>query len=387
MFNTLGMSTTCVLGGGLVGAVMAQDLARDPGRHVRLVDASKSALEATSRVNRAIEAIQADLSDPDEVSRQVSDADLVLGAMPSRVGFAALEAIIRAGKPFCDITFMAENAWSLDALARDHQVVAVVDCGVAPGMSNLLAGMAARRLDPCRSITIQVGGMAVNPEPPWVYKAAFSPSDVLEEYVRPARVVRGGRVCTVPALSDPLFVDFPGVGRLESFTTDGLRSLTETLDVPDMVERTMRFPGHRDLVWSLREAGLLSEEPIEVGGRKVVPRNVTAAAIFPAWTLGPDEADLIAMRVAATGDLDGVPVRLVTDLLDRRDPETGWTAMARTTGFPATIVARMIESGVIAQPGVYAPERLAQDDEVLETLWRELSARGVVYDERIESDA
>ncbi len=375
------MKKTVVLGGGMVGAVMALDLALETDRAVTLFDVDQKKLDDAKGQNPALAVEVADLSSPSTVASIASEADLVLGALPSRFGFEALKAVISTGKPYCDITFMPEDAWHLDALAKESGTVAVVDCGVAPGMSNLLAGVAARRLSPCRSIVIRVGGLPIARHLPWQYKAGFSPYDVIEEYLRPARIVEHGEVVMKEALSEPVLIDFAEVGTLEAFNTDGLRSLTETLDVPHMLEQTMRYPGHRELVWALRETGLLSEEPVEVNGASVSPRDVTCRVLFPKWTYEPGEADLTVMRVEGVGDHDGVPTRLTWDLYDELDPETNWTSMARTTAFPATIMARMIESGIVSTPGVHPPENLAGDDRVLDTLLAGLAARGVRYRE------
>jgi lysine 6-dehydrogenase len=370
------MKKTIVLGGGMVGAVMALDLASDPDRSVVLVDLDSPRLEAAKRQNDRLEVKKADLSDPAVVRGLAEEADLVLGALPSRV----LDASHKAR--YC---YREPHRWLLDEAAKASGTVAVVDCGVAPGMSNLLAGLAAERLTPCRSIVIRVGGLPVARRLPWQYKAAFSPYDVVEEYLRPARIVENGKIVVREALSEPVLVDFSETGQLEAFNTDGLRSLTETLDVPSMLEQTMRYPGHRDLVWALRESGLLSDEPITVAGTQVTPRDVTCRALFPLWTYEPGEADLTIMRVEGEGDLSGEPTTLTWDLYDELDPKSGWTSMARTTAFPATIMARMIESGLVNEPGVHPPELLAGNEEVVQTMFRELQARGITYRERVES--
>ncbi|MCP4758994.1 MAG: saccharopine dehydrogenase [Planctomycetes bacterium] len=378
------MKQTIVLGGGMVGAVMAMDLAADADREVTLCDVDEARLTAAKARCPAIRVQQADLSSPERVRSLAAEADMVLGALPSRFGFGTLQAVIDAGKPYCDISFMPQDAWRLDEAAKASGTIAVVDCGVAPGMSNLLAGVAARRLSPCRSVTIRVGGLPVVRQLPWQFKAAFSPYDVIEEYVRPARIVEHGKVVVREALSDPVLIDFLETGTLEAFNTDGLRSLTETLSIPNMLEQTMRYPGHRDLAWALRETGLLSEQPMDVNGVSVTPREITCRALFPKWTYEEGEVDLTVMRVEAEGDLNGVSTRLWWDLYDELDPETGWTSMSRTTAFPATIMARMIEAGIVTNPGVHPPECLAGDDRVLETLFRELTARGVTYREHSE---
>ncbi len=379
------MTKVVVLGGGMVGSVIARDLAADPDLSVTLADVDGDRLEVTRDASTdQLEIAVADCSDPAVVASLCDEHEMVVGAMPGRFGFGALRAVIESGRNFCDISFMPEDAWDLDELARSHGSVCVVDMGVAPGMSNLLGGCAAARLDPCRTVDIYVGGIPADPKPPFEYKAGFSPADVLEEYVRPARMVDDGDIVVLEALSEPELIDFPGVGTLEAFNTDGLRSLAERVDVPRMREKTMRYPGHREVMLQMREAGFLSEEPIRVGDLEVVPRDLAAALLFPHWTYEEGEADLTAMRVEATGDQSGRPVRLRWDLLDYYDPATGFSSMARTTAFPCSIMTRLIIKGVVDTPGVHPPEEFARREDVLQALFDGLEARGVRYTETIE---
>lgn len=374
------MPRAIVLGAGMVGSVMAADLARDAAFRVTCADAREDTLAiARRRAGGAIDTVVADLSDPDRVRALVTNYDIVLGALSSRIALGALGGVIQAGKPCVDISFMAEDPRTLHELACARGACVVVDCGVAPGMSNILAGIAARRLDPCDSIAIYVGGLPARPEPPFDYKAAFSPADVIEEYTRPSRLVENSAIVVRPALSEPEPLDFEGVGTLEAFNTDGLRSLVDTLRVPFMKEKTLRYPGHIDLMRAFREAGLFSKTPIRVGNQNVVPLDVTSALLFPAWAYQPGEADFTVMRVIATGRLDAAPARLQWDLHDDFDTNTGFTSMARTTAFPASIVARFIASGRFNEPGVHPPEKLAADDALVENLMNELARRGVRY--------
>jgi saccharopine dehydrogenase-like NADP-dependent oxidoreductase len=372
-------SKTLVLGAGLVGRIIALDLAADVGREVTVVDMDDARLQAVTDHGGLLKAHKADCADADAIGALCASHELVVGALPSRLGLQTLETVIRSGRPFCDISFMAEDARVLSDLAVKHGVTAVVDCGVAPGMSNLLAGEAVRRLSPCRSITIRVGGLPVDRSGPWGYKAPFSPYDVIEEYLRPARLVRSGSIVTRDALTEPVTIDYPHVGLLEGFNTDGLRSLADTLDVPEMTEQTLRYPGYRDAIVLLRESGLLDETPIEVDGVMVTPRSLTCAKLFPLWTYAPGEADLTFMRVEAEGDLDGVATHVQWDLYDEFDPASGYLSMARTTGFPATIMARAIESGMVCRPGVHPPELLADIPGLLAHLFECMATRGVHY--------
>jgi saccharopine dehydrogenase-like NADP-dependent oxidoreductase len=378
------MTKAIVLGAGMVGRVIAADLAEDPAFSVTIADVSEdnlaqAAAHAQGRAVNRITTTRADLSDAAVIKRLVEPFDIVLGALASHIGLNALRAVIEAGKDFCDISFMAEDALELDALAKEHSVTAVVDCGVAPGMSNLLAAHGARLLDTCDTIDIVVGGLPVERTWPFEYKAGFSPADVIEEYVRPARYVVNHELVTREALSEPELIDFAGIGTLEAFNTDGLRSLADTLDVPNMKEKTLRYPGHIELMRVLRETGLFSHDPIEAGGVKVRPIDVISALMFPKWTYEEGEADLTVMRVAVDGTKNGAPAHHQWDLLDYFDPETKRTSMARTTAFPCAIIARKIAAGEIDQPGVNPPEKLAHIKGLVDHVLAEHERRGVVY--------
>lgn len=379
------MARAVVLGAGMVGAVVAADIAADDRFEVTIADRSDDHLaRAAARCAGRARTVVADLADPAVVKRLAGEADLVLGALASHIGYAALEAVIDAGTPYSDISFMAENALDHDAKATAAGVTCVVDIGVAPGMSNLLAGAAAHRMDQCDRIEIYVGGLPVERRWPFQYKAGFAPADVIEEYTRPSRIVERGQVVVRPALTEPELMDFPRIGTLEAVNTDGLRTLADTLDVPNMVEKTLRYPGHYELMRVFRETGLFSKEPIEVGGQRVVPLEVTSALMFPKWTYEEGERDLTVMAVIAEGVLGGKPTRLRWDLYDEYDPEQKATSMSRTTAFPCAIVARLIHEGKITTPGVLPGERLGAMPGVLETVLEELGKRGVRYTETVE---
>lgn len=373
-----------VLGAGLVGATMARDLAADESLDVTVADVSErnlARLSATPNLTRS----QADLGSADAVRKLISPFDLVVGAMPSMLGFMVLRTVIESGKPFSDISFMAEDAMELDALAKQHNVTAVVDCGVAPGLANLIIGDCARRLDVTENVTFYVGGLPKNPTWPFQYKAPFAPSDVLEEYTRPARLKENGLVVAKPALSEPEILEFPQAGKLEAFNTDGLRSLLKTIDCPNMKEKTLRYPGHIELMRVFRETGLFRKDEIEVRGQKVRPLDVTSKLMFPMWELQPNEPEFTVMRVIVEGRRGTSRTRYTYDLFDENDPATGAHSMARTTGFPCAIVARMILRGEIKEKGVLPPELLGKTPGMLDAVLNELSKRGVTLTNREEA--
>lgn len=369
------MSEIVVLGGGLVGRVMALDLAREPDFHVTVADRDEAVL-ARLRAE-GLFAVPLDLTDDEAVRKVIAHADVVVGSAPGHMGFRILKLVIEAGKPYADIAFMGEDFLELDALAKARGVTAVVDCGVAPGLSNLLCGRAEHEFDSVERMLILVGGLPKRRLWPFEYRVVFSGVDVIEEYLRPARWVENGALVTKPALTDIEPVDLPRVGTVEAFNTDGLRSLAQTLHAPNMKEKTLRWPGHVEKMRMLRETGFLSLEPIAVGPARVRPYDVTTKLLFDAWRLPEGEIDLTVMRIEAEGTVGGRRATWTWDLYDEADPATGFHSMARTTGFPCAIVARMLARGELAKPGVNPPELLAGDDRLFEKMMAELEVRGV----------
>jgi len=372
-----------ILGAGLVGGPMARDLASDKDLKVTAVDVSPKALARLQKF-RGIKTVQEDLSDARNVKKIVRDADLVISAVPGFLGFKTLRSVLEEGKNVVDIAFFPEDPFSLNKLARSKGAVAVVDCGVAPGMSNVLAAYAMKKLDRTESITIYVGGLPEIREYPYEYKAVFSPHDVIEEYVRPARYVENGRVVTRPALSDPEFLTFPGIGTLEAFNTDGLRTMARTLKVPNMKEKTLRYPGHIEKMAVLRETGFFDTEEVVVKGTRIRPLDFTAEILFPKWKLQEGEADITVMKVIVEGRKNRKPLRISYDLFDRYDERTGIHSMARTTGYTATTVARMIARRMYRKTGISAPEFIGQSVRCVKYLLNSLAERGVVYRESKE---
>ena len=379
-----------VLGAGMVGSVAAADLAATPGFEVTVADTERKSLaRARTRSGGKVRTLTADAGGAAKAAALVrrTKADLVLGALPSRFGFDVMGGVISAKRPYVDISFMPEDFREHDRAARRAGVPVVADCGVAPGMSNMLAGWAARTLERCHTIEIMVGGLPRTRHWPWQYKAPFSHHDVIEEYVRPSRMVENGKIVVREALSEPELVTVPGVGTLEAFYTDGLRSLADTLKVPNMREKTMRWPGHAELMRTLRHLGLFSHEPVDVAGRKVRPIDLTAKLLFPRWTYEEGEPDITVMSVRAWGTRDGREVRLAWTLHDELDRATGFPSMSRTTAFPATSVLRQIAAGKVRTPGVHAPEALAGMRGVLDAVLADLRARGVEYRPWMETAA
>lgn len=374
------MKRVSVLGCGLVGSVIAKDLAGDPDLSVTVYDASERSLTRAAGTPR-LTAKVASLGNPEAIAAAIRDADVVVGAVPGFLGRQMLTAVIDAGKPIADISFAPEDPLDLDARAKASGSTAVVDCGVSPGMSNFAAGRALGELDRIDTLTIYVGGLPRARRWPYEYGIVFSATDVIEEYTRPARLMRDGNIVTRPALSEVEQLDFAEVGTLEAFLTDGLRTLLTTIPARNMEEKTLRYPGHADRMRMLRETGFFRDDPIEINGVPVAPRAVSEALLFSRWHLAPGEEEFTVLRVAAEGISGNARRRLEFDLFDRTDAATQTTSMARTTGFPCALVARMLANGRYARPGVAGLEELARNEAASESLVASLRERGIAWRE------
>jgi len=372
-----------VLGAGLVGAPIAIDLAKDSEFAVSVTDLSNQMLSKFNE-QHPIKLIQSDLSNPEVVKAMVNDFDIVVNAVPGFMGFQTLKNIIEAGKDVIDIAFFPEDPFELDKLAKEKSVTAIVDCGVAPGMSNILVGYVDSLLDKTEKVLIYVGGLPENREWPYEYKAPFSPIDVIEEYTRPARYVENGQLVVRPALSEPELIDFPEVGTLEVFNTDGLRSLAKTINAPNMKEKTMRYPGHIEKMRMLRETGFFSKDEIDINGIKICPIDLTSKLLFPKWEYSKGEVDITVMRVMVEGVKSGQRLRYRYDLIDRYDPVTETLSMARTTGYTATMAVRLLANEMYSRKGLSVPEFIGRHPKCVEFLLSGLKDRGVVYGETID---
>ncbi|MGH7477414.1 MAG: saccharopine dehydrogenase C-terminal domain-containing protein [Longimicrobiales bacterium] len=367
-----------VLGAGRVGAAIARDLAADPDFAVTVADRSEAALARVAD-RASVRTQRIDLMDARALATAARAHDLVVGAVPGSMGFATLRTVIGTGTDTVDISFFEEDALELDALARERGVRALVDCGLAPGCSNLILGHLEATLDDTERFVCVVGGLPVHRSWPFEYKAPFSPADVLEEYTRPARLRRDGRDITLPALSELELIDFPEVGTLEAFNTDGLRTLLRTARTPTMAEKTLRYPGHAELMRIFRETGFFDTEPVALEYSRIVPRQLTARLLFDAWRFAEGEEDLTIMRAEVIGRAAGERVRHTFELFDRYDRQTGVSSMARTTGYTCTAMVRLLADDRFTDAGVAPPELVARVPGCFDYILDHLRRRAVTF--------
>ena len=365
-----------VLGAGMVGRVIAKDLQKN--HQVTSFDINEKNLLSLKQIP-GITCKQADLSAYDAYATMLSGFDLVVSAVPGFMGYKTLESIIKCGKDVVDISFFPENALDLHDLAISKNVTAIVDCGVAPGMSNLILGYYDTQMT-ISSFECMVGGLPKKRIKPFEYKAPFSPIDVLEEYTRPARYVEHGEIVTRPALSDAELIDFEKVGTLESFNTDGLRSILHTMKhIPDMKEKTLRYPGHIQLIQSLLKAGFLDNKPIECNGQLIRPVDFTSALLFNQWKLEEGEAEFTIMKIVIRGTKNEKPMQVEYFLYDEYDMATKASSMSRTTGYTCTSAVNMVSEKVFSSKGVFPPELIGKDKRCFEYIMAYLQERHVTY--------
>lgn len=371
------MKKIIVLGCGLVGKAIAVDLCKD--YDVCVSDINPTSLEEAKQ-NYDLKIILSDLSRKENVINLIKDFDLVICALPGFIGFQTLKSIIEAEKNVVDISFFAEDPFELDELAKNKNVTAVVDCGVAPGSSSIILGYHNKRMK-IDSFECYVGGLPLKPIMPFQYKAPFSPTDVIEEYLRDARMIEGGKVAVKKALSGAEIIDFPQVGKLEAFYTDGLRSLIKTMNIPDMKEKTLRYPGHINIIKLLKDIGFFSSEVIDINGMKIKPVDVSSKILFSHWKLEKDEKEFTILRLIIRGE--GKEIQY--DLFDEYDEPTKTTSMARTTGYTCNAVARLVVEGEFLRKGICPPELVGEDENCFEKIMLYLKERKIIYTSHVKN--
>lgn len=370
------MKKITVLGAGMVGGIIAIDLSKN--YEVTLVDLSSEHLNS-ARTKAKLKTKVADLSSSEAIKNVVKNADLVVGAVPGFMGFEMLKSVIEAGKNIADISFSEQNPMELDSLAKENGVTAIVDCGVAPGMSNLILGYHNERME-IESFVCYVGGLPVKRTLPFEYKAPFSPIDVIEEYNRPARFIENGKIVTKEALTDSEFLEFDEIGTLEAFNTDGLRTLLDTIKIPNMKEKTLRYPTHIQKIKMLKEMGFFSSKSLTLkSGLEIKPLEFSSELILPQWKLHPEEDEFTVMKIVISGFQNKVSKTLTYNLLDRFDKKTKTSSMARTTGFTCSASANLILNCIFKEKGVFPPELVGKNKKCFDYVLKYLSKRNVNY--------
>ncbi len=372
------MSKIIVLGAGMVGSAMAIDLSEL--HDVTLTDLNEKRLAHVNQKCNSLQILQLDVCNHLQLKNAIQNSDLVICAVPGFLGFETLKQIILAGKNVVDISFFPENAFDLNELAVQQNVTAIVDCGVAPGMGNIILGYYNEKLK-LTDFECLVGGLPKIKKWPFCYKAPFSPIDVIEEYTRPARYVENGNIITREPLTDCEFVEFDNIGTLESFNSDGLRSIIFTMPhIINRKEKTLRYPGHVEYVRVLKESGFFSNDKMMVNGIAISPLDFTSKILFNEWKLGENEEEFTVMRITLKGtNENGEMVEIIYNLFDEYCSKTQTSSMARTTGYTATAVANLCLEGLFVNKGIFPPELVGKHENCFNYIMNYLNERGVFY--------
>jgi lysine 6-dehydrogenase len=373
-----------VLGAGLQGAACAYDLLQQPSVSEVLI-ADREFTHVPKFFQQSLEhprlrRLTLDATDAAAARQAMDGVTAVCCALPYYFNLGMTRMAIDAGAHFADLggnTEIVARQKALDPDARAKGVTVVPDCGLAPGMVNILAQMGIDRCDETQSVRIYVGGLPQHPEGVLKYQVVYSLEGALDYYTSLSWILRNGKRTTIEALSEvePVAFDAP-LGELEAFhTAGGLSTMAHRYEgkIPTMEYKTLRYPGHARLMSAIRELGLIDPTPVDVKGVRVSPRDV-AAKVMTQRLLKPESPDLVALRVVVEGTKAGKPVRHVWEMVDRYDPKTGISAMERTTGFSLAITALMQAAGQVKPAGVHTPDECIPGDAYV----AELARRGVM---------
>lgn len=347
-----------VLGAGRIGSLVSLELSKS--HDVAVADLSSRALEP---LKRRVSTVVTDLSSEERLSELVREFELVVNALPGKLGYSVLKTCIKARRDIVDVSFMPEDPLQLRDLAASTGVTAVVDAGFAPGLSNIVVGRIQSELGSLGKVEINVGGLPKEPRPPLYHAILFSPVDLVDEYLRPARIVRNGRVIQVDPLSTierVRVLDF----YLERFPTDGLRTMLQTVRAENMAEYTLRWPGHLERMKILKELGLLDKQYLEMM-LEVLEKHMAYEA-----------TDVSIMEVV--GEVGSRRIRYI--LYD--EAASGYSSMARVTGYTAVQIAELLIKGLVPE-GLVAPEHLGADLKTFNYIVEGIKSRGTRL-ERVE---
>jgi lysine 6-dehydrogenase len=365
-----------VLGAGMMGRAIAFDLARSrKADEVTVLDSNKESCRSLTKwLGKDLGAICLDVKDEATLKSQMRDSDVVIVALPYRFNFGLMELAIDSGANFCDLggnDDIVRKQLALDSKAKKAGVLCLPDCGLAPGLANVLAAYLASEFDSVDSLKIRVGGLPQNPKPPLNYQLVFSVGGLINEYKEKCKVLRGGKISYVEPMTELETLSFEKVGKLEAFTTSGgaawlpeiYRDKIKTLDY-----KTIRYPGHCTIIKAMLDLGLANESEIAPG---ITPRNVLERQLASA--LAGSDKDMVLVRVSASGKKKGKKSTASLDIVDCYDEKNGITAMMRTTSYPTSIIAQMLADKKIKGTGVKTPEMCVPGKGFL----KELAKRGI----------
>lgn len=366
-----------ILGCGMQGRVVAQDLSGSTNE-ITVLDIDKKNLAQLRSLD--IKKIQFDIKDQQKLIRLMSEYDLIVGALPAKFGLYSWQCAIEAGVNTVDMSYSADDPFLLNNDAVRAGIKIVPDAGYAPGLSNVLIGDAYMQMEKIDYLKIMVGGIPERPVPPFNYHITWSPQDLIEEYTRPARIYKNYRVLTVPALSGVESFSIPGIGKLEAFYTDGLRTLLKTMRrIRNMEEKTIRYPGHATIFKTLIDGGFFSETPIKINNLEIPCREFTFRYLKDALSKG-QENDLTILLLKLKGKKESKQYQII----DYYDKKNRITSMARMTAYSCAVISRCIKN--YPKNGVIPPEYLGMVPNLCNFIKKELRKKGIKIEKFTKRD-
>lgn len=381
------MKKVIILGAGMMGEVMASELSKEKDYDLTIADLNQENLDRISK-NCGVKTLTVDFSKAGATGKTVADFDLIVGALPKFLAAQTAMEVLSTGVDMVEVSGLdyanktQEEREAMENAAAKTGATIALGIGLAPGMINVLTGYAASKLDKAENATLLVGGLPVIRQQPYEYKLVFSLIGTLGQFVFPVKVVKNHKIEIQEACSEVNLIDFPNLGTLEAFTTNGLTSLMHTHKdlIPNMKEMTLRYPGHTEKIKFLRDSGLLSYDYVDFQGMKVRPVDFTSQTLLPLWKLKPGERELTVVNCDISGMQDGKHVNYHWECLDYFDDSTGYTSMARTTCFPALIMAKLITDGKFSYSGgLCHPEYIGQKHDIFDMLMEGHKKYGIDY--------
>jgi saccharopine dehydrogenase-like NADP-dependent oxidoreductase len=371
------------IGCGYIGSVLAEELVNSLDfENLVICDTTKEKIEETAkRLGKRVFPLQLDISNFSNLLKIIDDADLVIGLSPGRFGFKVMKACVEKKKNLIDLSFMAEDPFFFQESALEAGVSIIPDCGVAPGLSNMLIGKSSSQLDEVEDALIYVGGLPQNPIPPLNYKVTWCVEDLFEEYTRKAKIIRNGKTVEVHALEGLEEIEFEELGKFEGFFTDSVRTLHHTIKANNMWEKTLRYPGHVAKIKLIKKLGLLKKEPIK--SINVSPWEFMCKFWEENLSFF-EEKDLVLMRIKVSGRKNSTKFLHTYEMVDYFDEQKNITAMGRSTAYTAFAIIKLMIQNKINMKGVIPPEILGMDKKLFKEIQNILKEKDIKITEKIE---
>ena len=371
------------IGCGYIGSVLAEEIVHSLDFEKLIVcDSSKEKIEETAKkLGEKVFPLQLDISNYSNLLEIIDNVDLVIGLSPGRLGFNVMKACVEKKKNLLDLSYMAEDPFFFQRAALEGGIIIIPDCGVSPGLSNILVGKSSSQLDEVEDVIIYVGGLPQKPIPPLNYKVTWCVEDLFEEYTRKAKIIRNGKTVEVDALEGLEEVEFEELGKFEAFFTDGVRTLHHTIKANNMWEKTLRYDGHAEKIKFIKKLGLLKKQPL----RSINMSPWEFMCKFWEENLSFfEERDFVLMRIKVSGRKNSTRFLHTYEMIDYFDDKKKITAMGRSTAYTAFAVIKLMIENKIDRKGVIPPEILGMDKKLSEEIEHILKEKNLKIKQKIE---